>query len=272
MVGSGTARRVYRLSAAGRLRVRGGLLLAGGGGPRGPPPGADRGRAATDTTRSTADPHQGRTQHVEPDDDLGQAHEVLDVADDALERDTAEQLQERPARGGRRLDGAQREPQGDGQADDDVDEVDVELGDLLPVQRDAVDLLGVARVRAGARDDRADDGERAGRGDQQPGQLPRRTGDQVARLLVALARPLPAQHGDREQRRGRQEVRADDVRVQAGEDRDAADDGVAHDEPELRPAEPGERAAPGVTGAGGDDEQADRPRTARTSACGCRTR
>ncbi len=50
----------------------------------------------------------------------------------------------------------------------------------------------------------------------------------------------------------------DGVRVEADEHHDAAEHGVAHDHPELRPAEPGEAAAPGLGGAGGDDRPSDR--------------
>lgn len=134
----------------------------------------------------------------------------------------------------------------------------MQLGDVLPVQRDALDLARVAGVRACAGDDRAERDQQDGRGDQHPHHLLHRLADEGARLGVSLAGALPHQRGDGDERGGEEEVGRDRIRVEAHQHDDAAEHRVAHDDPELRPAQPGQAAPVRLPRARRDDRPADR--------------
>ena len=132
--------------------------------------GVDRcARADPQQEEQGSDPDQAGTEHVQPHQHGRDVREVLDVADDALGQLDTQQHQGGRAHG--------RQPQhvsgdhgADGETDQDHHQVGVQLGRAGDRQTVAPDMAvgDVARVRAGAGDDRPHDEHERGDGRQCP--------------------------------------------------------------------------------------------------------
>src|SRR6185312_15934511 len=154
------------------------------------------------------DGDQRRTQHVQQDDGDRQAGEVLDVADDALRQLDDQEVAGRPADPAGRVGRVERDEQGDGQPDQQEDDIGVQLADQLRVEPDAA-RLRVAAVGPAPGDHGADgqhgSGDNGDAGDQQ---RDRPADDELPD--TGLGRPKPQGRGDGHDDHREQEVPGDD--------------------------------------------------------------
>ncbi len=203
---------------------------------------------------------------MEADQDDGEVGEVLDEADRALGDLDAEQHGDRAPGGRGAADGHQREQQAEGEPHEQEDQVRVELAELKRVQAVPRGVL-VAGVRAGAGDDGADVEDRPGRAERRPGQ------SDLGAAARGRQRCIDAEqqpYGDADDGQRDEQVQRDHPRVQVGQHRDAADDGLGRDDQADQERHRHQVAA---AAAPGREEGRDRDhREHAERACGSRTR
>ena len=171
------------------------------------------------------------------DERLGQVGEVLHVADDSLRERDPEHDEPGPRRAALVVDRGQpgREPGGDDEPDEDHDQVGVQPRDGARVEAEPVRLVGVAGVRPGPGDDRAEHEHRGPGGDGDPGEVGGQGGDERTRRTGRLVAGEPEVGGHRHQPHRHQEVRGHDGGVEAEQHGDPTEHGLPDDATQHQP-------------------------------------
>ena len=152
--------------------------------------------------------HQRGTEDVQRHQPLGHPQRVLHAAEDTLRDDRGDQHRVAAAHRRRCGDGVQREPEPDEQAEVAEQQVGMQLRHRghpggQPWR------VGVARVRARGRDERARQQQGAQHGRRDAHQSADRAGHEPARWPVALVDGRHEHHGEPHQRHRHEEVHAD---------------------------------------------------------------
>ena len=163
---------------------------------------------------------------MQVDQGARQAREVLDVADPALGERDPQQLPGTATLQGGGGDGVQRGQQPHQQTEEEDDGLRVQRADGPGLQCQAHRDLGVTGVRAGAGDQRAQHHGGGTDDHEGPRQQPQRRGQQRSAGPVGLVEPEQQGGGHRDERGRDEEVGGHRGGVQAGEDGDAAQDGL----------------------------------------------